>query len=397
MYEERVQEGEGKIMTTREKYLHIAKVFDSGAVGAPLNSELMELMTIWFPEGPILDVASVMDLQTRSAHEIAQLAGMSDQRAYEVLEEMAARGTIWSIKQNGQHVYKMMELLGGVYELMDVSPVWERTPELRAQKARYKKLWKLYLRKAMFNEQGLAEVSLLHVMPSIGSNNPNVIYPYEDIVEVVKKQKGNIAVARCMCRDIEQNCDHLMDVCLAFNEAADFEIEYNMGRQISVDECIEILKKTEEDGLVHQGTNNKEKLLFICNCCKCCCMLMRPYVEYKYPYGTTKSSVYATVQEDKCIGCGTCEKKRCPMEGAIVVDPATKKAVTREDLCLGCGVCQIACPTDAIEMKPRPVMPICPDTIDDMVKIIRRIKADHRADPNYIPGEKTKMAPIDLN
>lgn len=368
-------------MRTREKYLKIVKTLDSGSVGAPLTSELMEMLQLCFPPGPMLDMAVLLELKEQPLHVLAKRAGMTEENAHRLLEKMAARGTIWGWTVDGEDVYRMSELMAGIMEYVDVSPVWD--PE---EKEKFKKLWRLYYKKAMCHEQGLSEVSLLHVMPASESFNPNVIYPYENLIEMVKKQKGRIALQTCMCRDYEHNCNHLMETCLAFNEGADYVLRYHFGREITVDECIDVLKRCEEDGLVHQGTNNQEKLLFVCNCCSCCCNLMQPYTVYKYPYGTTTSSVYASIHEDQCIGCGTCKSKRCPVEEAIVLDPNTKKASVNENFCLGCGLCQTACPVHAIELVPRKVMPVSPETIGDMVKIVRRIKDDHRKDPDYIPG-----------
>ena len=56
------------------------------------------------------------------------------------------------------------------------------------------------------------------------------------------------------------------------------------------------------------------------------------------------------VDEEKCIGCGTCAKK-CPWE-MIKIDPDTQKAV-KCDLCEGNPMCAEWCPTDAITIKEK--------------------------------------------
>jgi len=55
----------------------------------------------------------------------------------------------------------------------------------------------------------------------------------------------------------------------------------------------------------------------------------------------------ATVDTDKCIGCGTCEEV-CPI-GAISVAQVAKTDPKR---CQGCGLCVTACPAGAISMRP---------------------------------------------
>jgi Fe-S-cluster-containing dehydrogenase component len=54
------------------------------------------------------------------------------------------------------------------------------------------------------------------------------------------------------------------------------------------------------------------------------------------------------VDEEKCVGCGTCAKN-CPWD-MIRVNPETKKAV-KCDLCGGDPQCAEWCPTDAITIK----------------------------------------------
>jgi heterodisulfide reductase subunit A-like polyferredoxin len=61
----------------------------------------------------------------------------------------------------------------------------------------------------------------------------------------------------------------------------------------------------------------------------------------------TMSSYLAQVDEDLCIGCGTCVEK-CPME---TIDLDNSIAHVNEDKCIGCGVCAHLCPEDAINLE----------------------------------------------
>jgi heterodisulfide reductase subunit A len=57
----------------------------------------------------------------------------------------------------------------------------------------------------------------------------------------------------------------------------------------------------------------------------------------------------ATVDEDLCVGCETCEAV-CPYS-AISVDEEKSKAVVTEALCKGCGSCASGCPERAIALR----------------------------------------------
>lgn len=54
----------------------------------------------------------------------------------------------------------------------------------------------------------------------------------------------------------------------------------------------------------------------------------------------------ATVDAQKCTGCGDCVEV-CPMEAITLNDD---KAVVDEDTCTECGLCVDECPNDAISL-----------------------------------------------
>jgi heterodisulfide reductase subunit A len=55
----------------------------------------------------------------------------------------------------------------------------------------------------------------------------------------------------------------------------------------------------------------------------------------------------ASVDEEVCTGCGSCESI-CPYD-AIEIDPMKKKAVVNVAICEGCGACSAACPSGAMQ------------------------------------------------
>jgi len=59
--------------------------------------------------------------------------------------------------------------------------------------------------------------------------------------------------------------------------------------------------------------------------------------------------IVASVNEDACSGCGTCESV-CPY-GAITVSREKGVAEVNEVLCKGCGTCCAACPSGAVQQR----------------------------------------------
>ena len=85
----------------------------------------------------------------------------------------------------------------------------------------------------------------------------------------------------------------------------------------------------EEAGLVHVTYNaEREPIMFFCNCCPCCCVVLRALKQFKTPYIIARSNFVAVVEEESCTGCGVCAEERCPME-AIVEQDGTYRVLPR--------------------------------------------------------------------
>ena len=115
-------------------------------------------------------------------------------------------------------------------------------------------------------------------------------------------------------------------------------------------EDVEIMKKAEDEGLVHKVVHthlnpelNEEA---ICNCCKCCCGLSQMWIKGINPLYTL-SHYLAQVNEEDCVGCGTCANL-CQVEAFEINEGI---AVVNRERCFGCGVCAHHCPEEAIELE----------------------------------------------
>jgi Pyruvate/2-oxoacid:ferredoxin oxidoreductase delta subunit len=182
-----------------------------------------------------------------------------------------------------------------------------------------------------------------------------VVLPSEEVKKVVEKF-DDIAVALCYCRHQKDlmgdpcKIDAPRENCLLFGKTAKFSIEQGFASPISKQDATKILEEAEEHGLVHKAfhihQNPERNEEAICSCCKCCCGIFQLYYRGVMPLYTL-SSYLAQVNQDDCIGCGTCVRL-CPME-AISLDEDI--AVITESRCIGCGVCVHHCPEDAMVLK----------------------------------------------
>lgn len=159
-----------------------------------------------------------------------------------------------------------------------------------------------------------------------------------------------LAVTPCTCRVIAHKCDMPVEVCLQVNNAARYTLDRGTGREVSKDEALAILKRCEDEGLVHVTMNKAHVGHFICNCCSCCCQAL-PLVISEGLRICDPSRYLATVAPDRCSFCGTC-LERCRFNALEETDNAAGEPVMRvvAERCMGCGLCQVTCPEEAITL-----------------------------------------------
>jgi Pyruvate/2-oxoacid:ferredoxin oxidoreductase delta subunit len=147
------------------------------------------------------------------------------------------------------------------------------------------------------------------------------------------------------------DCTHTMENCLKFDEQADHVIETGLGREITLDEALAIIKASEKEGLVHFTDNRQDAITYLCNCCSDCCVFLT-----LIKVGIRKrDSIVATyyrreTDAEKCISCGVCVKD-CPM-GLIKMEKG-QLPVINLDKCTGCGLCLRHCGKKAARLVRR--------------------------------------------
>lgn len=341
-------------------YHKLEEILGSHPVGAPKSEEYLEILKILFrPEE--VELAAVMDFRLRKAGEIAEKACISTEHALEHLEEMADRGVVLAKKVEDEPAFALLPNYPGLFEY----PVMKGTDP--ATERRLAELWHAYYMKDMAAELASANPPWNRVLPvEEAITDECEILPYEIASKLMEKNEA-IAVANCPCRVLGKNCEKPLDVCLAFDGAARFLAERGMARLITLEEAREVLKKAEEAGLVHTGNNNAERLMFLCNCCPCCCHFLMLITEHKYSSGLAKSSYQAKLNSDECSGCGICADDRCPV-GAFTMEGDL--AVLDVGKCIGCGLCVSTCPTSAIVLEKRSDYQPPPATMRELSKMI---------------------------
>lgn len=359
-----------------DKYRQLARNLDDNPVGAPLSKEFIQMLEILYPANE-LELALLLSFRTKKLEDIAKEAGIPEEEASRILEGMADKGTIFSKQAGDSRSYRLLPIYAGIFEYTTLSDKFDG-----ATHKKLNELWHHWYMKSLVHELAEAQPAWKRVYPTeTAIMKPDQVLPYELASEMIKTKAKSIALGNCTCRLIEQNCDKPVETCLGFDDAADYMIERGMARRIDADEALKVLKLSEDAGLVHLGSNNKNNLLFICNCCSDCCHVLRQYTEFNYPQGISKSNFLAVIEEELCNGCAICAEERCPV-GAIKM--ADDIAVVEDERCIGCGLCANHCPTDAILLVKKDALAEVPETLGELTKTVWENKKINRANPDFI-------------
>jgi len=325
-------------------YRRLARRLDDIPNGFPATEsgiELRLLAKIFTPEEAAL--ASVMRLTCEPAADIAARAGVDPKVASRMLKQMVRKGQIHVRVGEERLLFGLMPFVVGIYE--------EQLPRMDAELA---ELFEQYYCETHGGGFVRTTPAVQRVIP-VGEAIPVdvEVFPYEHAVQLIESAKS-WGVRDCICRIqqklVGKGCDRPIEACLVFAPVEGAFQGEGPDRPITKEESLHILRQTEEAGLIHSTGNYQDGNSYICNCCTCCCGIMRSVVEFDIPSTAVSSDFRAVVDADECIGCGDCVEQ-CPFKALAVPEQVCEVDVTR---CVGCGQCTTVCSTDAIYLERRP-------------------------------------------
>ena len=156
---------------------------------------------------------------------------------------------------------------------------------------------------------GMMFMRVMPVMSAIENNTRTASY---DEISTLIENATAISVGPCSCRRsrrlMGEGCGHLEeDMCMYLNDNAINYSKTGSHRLVSKEEAYAILKRAEDNGLVHEinQTPGFEDTTAICNCCGCSCYALR-IAEYFRSKNAIRSNFVARVDKEKCVACGQC-------------------------------------------------------------------------------------------
>jgi len=322
-------------------YERLAEHLDQLPAGFPKTDSGVErriLKRLFTPDEA--QAATALTMMPETAEAIAARFGEDVSTLAPRLEAMSRKGLIFRATKGGRSLFMAAQFVVGIWEY--------HLNDLDKELIRDVNEYIPYLMKQSWLNIPTKQLRVIPISQSVqaGMN----VTPYE-AAEAIIRQQSKIVVSPCICRRehamVGKGCDKPLEVCLAFGSGAYYYEQNGLGRAISQDEALTILRQGVEAGLVLQPSNS-QKPINICMCCGCCCQVLKNMRTLEKPARVVHSNYYAEVAAEACTACEACVD-RCQMD-AITVDETAR---VDRDRCIGCGLCVPTCPTEAMALKAK--------------------------------------------
>jgi NAD-dependent dihydropyrimidine dehydrogenase PreA subunit len=334
-------------------YERLAFHLSTLGMGLPYREDLLTILkeNLTPAEAQVLLLlpTKVAPLQPVGVDEITSSVNLPREKLVDMLESLSERGLLFSGKTNqGNKGYALQQVGFGFPQAF----FWkgEDTPHARNMA---NLIAKYFNRQVTAEAYAASETKPFRYIPVDKTIDHDIqaVFPYH-VMEKVIQQASVFAVAHCPCRMTMRlrgrGCGHPLEVCLKFDDMAEYLIERELAREITREEALEVISKSEESGLVHFVDNAIKDIKHNCNCCGCACWNVGSIKRRKIPRDVLMATYFIRqTDKDKCIGCGNCVKI-CPVDAiAIEGDYAT----VDEHWCIGCGLCVRQCSNGAARLK----------------------------------------------
>ncbi len=382
----------GHMVNPDRQYRLLQQRLNRTATGAPESPTFMKILRLLFsPEEA--ELARRVPGTPTSLEVLSRKLNVPQDKLGEKMMEMARRGVIVDLEYGGQRYFSLPPVVIGFFEFtfmrtrddMPMSELARLFDEYFHQNDRF----------AHSAFQGETQMGRRLVREeALPEGDHTEILDWERASYIIQSASA-IGVSLCPCRHelshLGEACDKPQEVCLSLNYAAESLLRSGIARPLTTAEGMRLLEACKEAGLAQTGDNVQRKVSYICNCCGCCCGMVRAIKTYGIRNAIVTSNWLMEVDLAKCNGCGRCAGV-CPTDAITIVEEREggKKrrwAVREEELCLGCGVCYSACKFGGITMRSRSQRVYTPESVFDR-EVMMAIERGKLANLIFESGEK---------
>ena len=323
-----------------EVYERLARVLDklpNGFPRTPSNVEIPMLKKIFSNEEA--EIAACLTGTKETAAVIAERAGLDERVVHKRLMALAKRGFVHVSRKERELRFRLAPFIVGIYEAF--------LPDMDHEAAH---LFEDYMADGGAAGIMKPQPALHRVIPAHGTVKTEHIMPYDDVKAMLEAAKS-FRVRDCICR-VQQDlvgtrkCELPIKMCLNFSPNERPAHPNNISKQ----EALELLDKAEEVGLVHTVSNSVKDVFYVCNCCGCCCGILRGITDWGIEESVAYANYYAQIDPEECTGCGVCIE-RCQVNA---VHEKSGIAAVQKDKCIGCGLCVTGCIEHAVQLIKKP-------------------------------------------
>lgn len=320
-------------------YERLAEALDGLPNGFPRTSSGVEIRILKkILSAEEASLASRLGGSWETCETISERVGIPVEQAETRLTKMAERGLLWHTVKEGRPLFRLAPFIVGIYE-----------DQLASMDHELAHLVEDYLANGGASGIMKPQPAIHRVIPANKATKSESVLPYDDVKAILIAAKS-FGLRDCVCRvqqeHIGRKCDFPIRTCLFFSPREGPQHEYS----ISKERALAFLDEAEELGLVHTVSNVMEGIGYVCNCCGCCCGLLRGITDWGIGNSVACANYYAEIDPEECVGCGICAD-RCQVHA--ISEDGEVSAVDRVK-CIGCGLCVTGCPNGAARLQRKP-------------------------------------------
>ncbi|MHA1535646.1 MAG: ATP-binding protein [Promethearchaeota archaeon] len=361
-----------------EKYKKAAHtIIKAGVLPTPVNKTLIEILKLLLTEDELDFINAFKRKTSQTMEQLKKSSKLPESQILSFVKGLAKKGFIFNQPSSkGLMVYRLLPLLMvGAFEYLYMKKIEHNEVDLKLAKmfsdyfeetrdfiqANYDQILPVFEKMLPLDRTMPILADTIQGDEINLSINEEIEVPEEVILPIQKVEEliekfDDISVGHCFCRHhrdlLGKPCKHtdLRENCFTFGKSARYIAEQGFGRSISKEEALDIMKKSEDDGLVHKAFHPHSDIskaeTSICNCCKDCCGTLE-WWRMGIVALINSTNFLSQIDPDSCSGCGVCVEK-CPVDAIELND--SNIAVVNAEYCFGCGVCAHFCPENAITL-----------------------------------------------